>query len=451
MGSLIFALIFISFTVLIALGIFLSLTFVKGHRWLWVAGATSTVMGYTLPIAGIFPSLNLLSALASLKGLKGHPLWNTVWMRAAGAMAAIQLVACVWSPAPMAGIREVIYLLPFFLLSGAAYQYGKTNPQGLMRLYIFILWLSVIQVPLIMLFRVAPSIEARFITSRIAGLFISPNVIAALFDGSPNNIFDPTKAGGLFVNANIASTFAGCCAMLAWQFGRALRRFDLRLLGALHWSSVFFTGSKAGAMCAVGIPMLIMALRMLRGQRPTLLQVASVCFILAAVAVVLPIAWEMYHRSGFTRASSDTLSVRQRIWAFALFWFKKHPLIGLGHGGWELKYPFYAIANGLSPNYPPHNMFLLLWVKAGLGAALAGLVFSVSFLWTQLRSAWQATGRQAALPLGVFAAFLWVFIQAQGENFGILGEPHLTTFLALAAGGVAALMQHTRRDAGPAS
>jgi O-antigen ligase len=300
-------------------------------------------------------------------------------------------------------------------------------------------------VALIMLFRMAPTIEARFITSRIAGLFISPNVLASLFDGSPNNIFDANKAGGLFVNANTAAAFAGCCAMLAWHFGGALRRLDLRVIGALNWIAVFFTGSKAGAICAVMVPLAVLVVLFARGRRPTMLQVASACFLLAVVSVALPVAWELYHQSGFTRASSDTLSVRQRIWSFAWAWFKKHPLIGLGHGGWELKFPFYALANGLNPGYPPHNMFMLLWSKAGIGAALAGLAFSVSFLWAQLRFAWTTPGALSGMPLGVFAAFLWVFVQAQGENFGILGEPHITTVLALAAGGVTALMQYGRR------
>lgn len=441
----------VSVPALIAIAVVLLLALVRPHRWLWVAGATSTLMAYTLPVAGIFPSLNLLSSLAALKGIRAWPLWRTVWMRSAAAMVLIQLIACVWSPAPVAGIRDFIYLLPFFLLCGGAYQYGRQRPDGLVSLYVLVLWLSLIQALLIMLFRVSPSIEARFITSRLAGLFISPNVLASLFDGSPNNIFDASKAGGLFVNANVAAAFAGCCAMLAWHFGAALRRLDLRLLGALNWSAVFFTGSKAGAICAVVVPGVVWGLRLLKGQRPSMMQVAGSCFVLAAVAVVLPVVWELYSHSGFTRASSDTLSVRQRIWTFAWGMFKKHPLIGLGHGGWEKAFPFYAITQGLNPNYPPHNMFMLLWSKAGIGAALAGLSFSVSFLLYQFKLAWRAEGRAASMPLGVFAAFLWVFIQAQGENFGILGEPHLTTVLALAAGGVTALMQYGRRAESPAT
>jgi hypothetical protein len=92
-------------------------------------------------------------------------------MRSAAVMAGIQLLACVWSPSPLAGVREFIYLLPFFLLSGAAFQYGMHRPEGLVRLFVLVLWVSLIQVALIMLFRAAPSIEARFITSRLAGRF----------------------------------------------------------------------------------------------------------------------------------------------------------------------------------------------------------------------------------------------------------------------------------------
>jgi O-antigen ligase len=442
--SWLFGLLLIGIPALFALGVVLALTFVKSHRWLWVAGATSTAMGYTLPIAGIFPSINLLAGLASLKGLAAAPLWRTTWMRAAAAMALLQLLSSMWSPQPVAGVREFVYLLPFFLLSGAAYQYGRNRPQGLIKLYGVVLWLSAVQALLIIAFRVAPSAEARFITSPLAGLFISPNVIASLFDGSPNNIFDAAKSGGLFVNANTAAAFAGCCAMLAWYFGRTLRRVDLQLLAALHLTAVFFTGSKAGAICAVVVPATLALIHAARGQRPSMGQLAVGCLVAACAAVLLPIAWELYSQSGFTRASTETLDVRQRIWSFAWGMFKKHPLGGLGHGGWELHFPFYAIAQGLNPNYPPHNMFMLLWSKAGLGAVLAGLLFSLSFILAQLRLAWRAQGELANMPLGVLAAFLWVFIQAQGENFGILGEPHITTMLALAAGGVAALMTTAR-------
>ena len=443
--SWLFGLLFLAIPALIALGVIFSLAFVKSHRWLWIAGSTSTVMGYTLPLAGFFPSLNLLAGLAALKGLRGWPLWSTTWMKCAAVMTGMQLLASVWSPVPIIGVREFLYQLPFFLLCATAYQYGKTRPDGLVKLYTVVLWVSVLQALLVMVFRVAPTVEARFITSRLAGFFISPNVIASLFDGSPNNIFDPTKAGGLFVNANAAAAFAGCCAMIGWHFGSALRRLDLRLIGALHWSSAFFTGSKAGAICAVVVPLVVVAVRMARGQRPSMLQVTLACFVLAFLAVALPVAYELYSQSGFGRASTDTLHVRQRIWAFAWASFKSHPLLGLGHGGWEQKFPFYAYVNGLNPGYPAHNMFLLLWSKAGLGAALAGLAFCLTFMLAHLRMAWRSDGRAAGMPLGVFAAFLWVFIQAQGENFGMLGEPHLTTMLALAAGGASALLHHFRR------
>lgn len=397
---------------------------------------------YLIPIAGIYPSLCLLAALGPVFALKQLPhLWQQSWFKAFIALFSIHAASLAWSPSPYIGLRQLVYFSPFPIAACIGFAVASKHTNYAKNVIGIALSLSVLQALLVMLFRVSPSIEAAFISSRLAGITTSPNVIAALFDGSPNNIFDATKAGGLFVNANTASAFLGFCSMLAWYLSANAGLKHLKAVAVINWAAVFFTGSKAGMILAVCVPSLTFALAVIR-TRQIELKIATALFFLAAVATLLvPFAVEHFLDSGFVGATSSTLDVRQVIWSFAQQEFLKAPLQGMGFGGWEMQFPTFAWVNRVSPLYPAHNAFLITWGQSGLLAAASLLAFVLLYLRWTFRCQKLADPFAASLSTGLFFGAFWFWGQAQGENFGILGEQHFTPLLGLLSGVLLAYVQ----------
>jgi O-antigen ligase len=282
---------------------------------------------------------------------------------------------------------------------------------------------------MVMVFRVLPGIESRFLHSFIARIFISSNVLDLLFtDGTKNNVLDPTKAGGVFVNANIASVFLGFCAIVSWhsakQSGSALERS----VAVLDWIAVFFTGSKAGAALAVAVPLALSFIR-LRRLSPAL--IITLCVSCGLVSIALVLFWDMLMR--YQHVSEDTLGTRVIIWNFATMMLQEHPIFGLGFGGWDLDFPFYAANHGISKSFPAHNSLLIAWSQSGIAAVLAG-VWWMGAVYAALLRGFKLGHGERNLALGIAGAFTWYLAEGFGENMGLLGEVHLTPMLGALLG-----------------
>src|SRR5262249_43712322 len=214
---------------------------------------------YTVPLLGIYPSLALLGWLACWRSSLRSELWSWAWMRALLVLALLQAASLYWSPSPMLGVRYLIYLLPLPLAAHAFYRLERERPAVARRCLYVLLASSALEATLVIAFRVLPSVEIAFLTRPLARLFVSPTTLDALFYEGRNNVLDAAKSGGLFVNANIAAAYLGMAAIAAWYFGRVRSSATLRAVALLDWAAVFFTGSKAGLLCGLGVPALLAA------------------------------------------------------------------------------------------------------------------------------------------------------------------------------------------------
>lgn len=410
--------------------------FLPARYWLRIQAAAATLQGYTISVAGIFPSVSLLAALGAWRSaFTCRDIYRLSWMRWLLALLTMQLAAIVWSPEPFAAIRNVIFAIPILTLCAAMYGYALQDREGAARVMSWTLRIAAIIPVLVVVFRVFPSIEARFYGLRAAMFLISPNILSTLFDeGGGNNVIAADKAGGLFINANTASVYLGVCAFLSWGLAKATQKMSLRLLAILFWVGVFFTGSKAGVIAAVLIITLAWLGRFVRVRRIGLGAAVGFCVLGAAVSVIMPFVMAAYRDSGFTEASLSTLQSREIIWDFARRMVREHPILGLGHGGWEQHFAFYSYANGFRNVMPPHNAFLILWAQGGVLLVVAGLGFIVSLAWWCGRHFWHADPKAAGLSEGLLWAFAWYVFQSQGENYGLAGEFHLTPLLGMAMG-----------------
>ena len=403
----------------------------------WFAGIALSAMPqvYSFPIVGVYPSLSLLASIGPLYSWRYFAeLWRTLWFRAFVALILAHAASIAWSPFPVVGIRHIVYLLPFAVTAFVGLVGARSNFKLASRLIVAVAVLSVFQALLVVLFRVFPGIEALFWGSRLGAMVISPNVLGALYDGSPNNVFDASKAGGLFVNANTASAVLGFFAMLAWSLRSAGYGKLLRCVAAINWVAVFFTGSKAGMIAAFLVPVAAVILHRKAIHRVGLRGWTMLFFGAALVVLVAPFAVQQLLDSRFVNATANTLDVRQHIWIFAKREFFDSPLLGMGFGGWEGKFPIYAMALQINPNFPPHNAFMIAWSQSGMIAAIVLLSFMVLFLKWTFDATRSPDQRVRELGSGLFLGCTWFWIQAQGENFGILGEQHFTPLLGLLSG-----------------
>jgi O-antigen ligase len=279
-------------------------------------------------------------------------------------------------------------------------------------------------------FRLLPGLEHTFLLSPFARLLISPNTLDALFDGWRNNVLDPAKAGGIFVNANIASAYLGMSAVAAWYVGRAHASKLLRTVAMLDWVAVAFTGSKAGLVCALIVPLAMMTITVAQRRKAHPLSFVGVTLTLACVVVVmlLPIGRETLEAYG--SETSATLGTREQIWQFAWQMARQHPFTGLGFGGWEQRFQLPAMLQGFAVSIPPHNSLFILWLQSGA----LGLAAGTAFVFAVFAAGWRAARTHSLLAMATAGAFAWYLIQGMGENFGLVGEIHMTPLLGALLG-----------------
>jgi hypothetical protein len=406
----------------------------------WIGCATSTFQLYSVPLGSFYPSIAVLGWLSTWPVLlTTHGLWHWRWTQALLLLMAVQGISLLWSPDPVLGIRDIIYALPMLFAALGAYRLAREDPGFVFNGLVTLLVGSLVEAMVVIAFRLLPAVEIGFLHGALARVFISGNVLDLLFTpGGGNNVLDPDKAGGFFVNGNIASAFLGVCAVLAWYLATLRASVLLRVIACMDWLAVWFTGSKAGIALAALVPLGCLVAGMVRERRirPSLIIGAAALACVGAVVVTLNI--DALER--FLHASLATLGTRSQVWHFASLMVREHPLLGLGFGGWEQRYPLFAYTYGLSVNLPPHNSLLILWAQSGLLAALAGAWWIASVGLVLLRGlALHQDGRLFAIA--VTGAASWYVLEGFGENMGLDGEVHLAPLLGVLLGYLCALCE----------
>jgi O-antigen ligase len=396
------------------------------------ASATNVLQVHTVAILGIYPSLALLCWLAPWRSALANRLWRWPWLQALLLLAVAQAVSLNWSPAPLLGVRHLVYMLPLPLAALAFYALSRERPQFALSCLRWLLVGSATAAVLVIAFRLLPSLELAFLGSPLARVFVPPNTLEALFYTSRNNVFDTAKAGGLFVNANIASAYLGMSAIASWYVGRTLRSTTLRSVALLDWTAVLFTGSKAGLLCAAVLPLALAAASAARARRINPLTLFGGSLVAAVAVLVVPLGDELVAEFGSNALA--TMGSREQIWTYALGLIEQYPLAGLGFGGWEQRFALHAFLTGSATAVPAHNSLFILWLQSGLPGLIAGVLFVGAVYAATARCMRANDTATATLALGVVGAFTWYLAQGLGENFGLIGEVHMTPLLGALLG-----------------
>jgi O-antigen ligase len=259
-----------------------------------------------------------------------------------------------------------------------------------------------------------------------------PNTLEGLFYESRNNVLDAAKSGGLFVNANIAAAYLGVSAVAAWYVAKSTRSTSLRGVAVLNWCAVFFTGSKAGLLCALVLPTALALSNAIRVRRINPLAPFAALIALGGAAGVAVLGEQLF--ADFSSNAISTLVSREEIWRYAIGLIEEHPIVGLGFGGWEERFTLYSSLTGGTTTVPAHNSLFILWLQSGLPGLLCGVIFVATVYSAVVRCFGAADVALVSYAMGVAGAFTWYFVQGLGENFGLVGEVHMTPLLGVLLG-----------------
>jgi len=406
---------------------------------LWIALALSVPQVYVVPAGGAWISLAFISAyflwpefIKEMPGMLRSPPMIAIF-----SLLIIQVVSWAWAPDLFAGFRALVYALPFLFIVAATYSLACSDARKLKFVMYPVPLLMLVQLAMVVAFRLSTDLETSYMQSGIAGIFTGPNTIEALLDGtSPNNAFDVYKSGGVYVNANAAAAYLGTGAFLAFKGAGAFRMSLLKVVGLLLWIGIFFTGSKAGVVFAIFLPVMLAAARRLVNYDLASRIFAVFGLVIVAtfsvVAILSAAAW-LLRQSQFLADTAVTTGTRLLIWAHAAQVFADSPLFGLGYGGWQESFARYAASFGMRM-LPPHNSLIQLWADSGIIAVVLAVIFASLLLRICLRLIRSPDAVSRYVGGMLFLVFGWIFLHSLGENWGILGDVRMLPILGATMG-----------------
>jgi O-antigen ligase len=340
-------------------------------------------------------------------------------------LVVIRLLALSWSPDAGSARQPIVIMLQFAVVLVVMANALREDP-GLIRRLTRVYWPGVIaEAVMVVVFRFLPGVEHAYLKS-VAGFFMGHNTAAALFGANRNNVLDPAKAGGVFVNANVAAMFLGISGLAACAIYLVTRQRFVLVTAIVALGVVPLTGSKSATALAVVFPAAVLGIY--HWRRSLTPRVRRYALIGGGVAVVAGVLVAVV--TGLLGASMDALLQRTEIWAFGAESFVRHPILGLGYGGWEDGFVEYAKAHGMWRTFPPHNLVLSAWSTTGI----VGLLLTLAVLAITARIVIGALRANARDPLAVLwagAALAWVWVQGMGENTDVFGSIHTIPIVAL--------------------
>ena len=110
----------------------------------------------------------------------------------------------------------------FVATAAATRAIAQVDPKTIYKILIAISIMASANSLLVVAFRLSPDLEDRFLRSPVARFLINPNALEAALDGTePNNVSDPKKSGGIFLNANTAVLYTAMSSTMLWYLSES--------------------------------------------------------------------------------------------------------------------------------------------------------------------------------------------------------------------------------------
>lgn len=362
------------------------------------------------------------------------------------AFAGLAVASVIWAPLPLVALTTAVQTISLIVIAMHAAAVSAVDPVGLRPVF---RWLSVpiaIQALMLILFRLQPSLEAKYWDSAIARWILGSDKLSGFFGMSPDNVFDPGKSGGLWLNANTASMFLGASACALTYAAIRYRSRWFGAVAALGFVAVAFAGSKTAMILLIVVPAI-------GWLGPKFARRGGRWFLPAAVLSTLPILWALQSFANllprnFISESSLSLGTRGVIWDSARRMFLDSPIFGLGSGGWGLNFSQYS-GNALGRVFPPHNTLVAAWADFGVLGTLILVIFMVGVMASHLPMMAQTAPRESAAWGFSLAAFVWIFAHGLGDAVTFYGDLRSMIVPGLLLGVLISARRATREPAWP--
>jgi O-antigen ligase len=196
---------------------------------------------------------------------------------------------------------------------------------------------------------------------------------------------------------------------------------------------VLATGSKAGLIFAIGVPAVLALIAVARAKQASPVRLFVTILALTGAAIVLTLPFSQTLLETYRYETVATLGTRDELWGYAVQLIRQHAFTGLGFGGWEKLFALQAFLTGTGV-MPAHNSLLILWLQSGVPGLIAGLVLIATVYATAARVLSAATDPTRCIAMAIAGSFTWYVGQGLGENFGLVGEVHMTPMLGALLG-----------------
>ncbi|PRC43141.1 hypothetical protein C6A85_000000106875, partial [Mycobacterium sp. ITM-2017-0098] len=347
-----------------------------------------------------------------------------------GLILAAAAVSFLWAlPSGIRpGVVTIFFELVFVLWLREVIVLARDDPGLLDTILLWAIPGVALQSVLTIVFRVSPTIENEFLHSQLAWLTVGP-AAQHLFTDAANNVLDPGRSGGFFVNTNVASLFGAVAALLLFIAARRTMHRWLYLFAGLSLAGSVFTGSKSFLVIGASLAVVILVLpRMLKG---------SAALVALPIALLLPLAFssligflERVFPTFYAKAQGS-YGIRDDLWTRAAQMFQESPVLGLGFGGWTEK----VGRVGSTFVLPPHNTFVATWANSGIIALALVVVFMVAAIVFGFRVATaQPTLRDRRTAVFALCAIGWTFLHGMADNTGVYGDEQSMILVAVAFG-----------------
>ncbi len=374
-------------------------------------GIGSIDLPAVVPLSGVFI---LLATLRAGGGV--IPRLPSDLRIALGVFLGALILGVVRGQAPKEGVRVLVILLWLLLTGWLSFVLClERRESALFRSY------SVVAAAYGLLnitFFVFPRAEDAYFASWISQVFVEPDSIRKLLTGDVvNNALSDLKAATIYVNANVAAMFFGTAAWVSYGWWQG-SRWRWPLIGACVLGALG-TVSRGGAL-AGAVSFILWGLLQLRGRAfwRIALRLTGGALAVGIIGLVLAnVRSESFGRFAWSTVSADPRFV---LWGAAIALIHSHPLVGSGFGAWEAYWPAIATVVNLRTSFPPHNVYLYLWIIGGLLAPVGFLGIAVALL-RSVRHLTLGDGlRSNPEALAVAAIVGWCWVQANFENFFFL-------------------------------
>jgi hypothetical protein len=411
---------------------FLSLTLVLSVFQLYVVSYGDMYISIQSVLCLFILAICLTIAVA--KGKCGVDMVSLIYLLTIG----FTLFAVLWSPDKMLAVRSAIYISLGYGGYLASSNVCARSEAAVVRAITWFVVVGAVHSIIVIFGKFNSDWKLLFLGSPVAHIFIKSNVLSGFLLDPNNNVIDPFKSGGFFLNANAGAVFSEVmfyCAIAIIPFVRVGR--IIWCVPAIHFLAVICSGSKSAMALAFFTPVLAYIYVTAMGHALTYGRIVKTVVQVLFAAVVFFAIYEVVSVMDIGEDARVNAERRGLLLEFAFNEFLDSPLLGMGFGGWAIKFYAYGqklASYGLNGDMPAHNFIVIAWAQGGI--ALAGM-YIINFLifFKKIHKLVRCGRRVDSYVGGVFFALMSaILIHSMGDNILVFEEAHTAFPLAVIMG-----------------